>query len=107
MEKITLSIFVPCFNEENNITNTLNNIKEGIQNINYEVLVSDDASQDKTIEMVEKFKKNNPNINIKIFHNENNRGVGFNYYATAYKALGKYYMVICGDALNLLVKSKK
>ena len=71
MEKITLSIFVPCFNEEYNITNTLNNIKEGIQNINYEVLVADDASQDKTIEMVEKFKKNNPNMDIKIFHNEN------------------------------------
>ena len=57
MEKITLSIYVPCFNEENNITNTLHNIKEGIQNINYEVLVVDDASQDKTIEMVEKFQK--------------------------------------------------
>ena len=100
MEKITLSIFVPCFNEEYNITNTLNNIKKGIQNINYEVLVSDDASQDKTIEMVEKFKKNNPNINIKIFHNENNRGVGFNYYATAYKALSKYYMMVNGDAVD-------
>ena len=33
MEKILLSIFVPCHNEENNITNTLNNIKDGIQNI--------------------------------------------------------------------------
>ena len=33
MEKITLSIYVPCFNEENNIVNTLNTIKEGIQNM--------------------------------------------------------------------------
>ena len=49
MEKIRLSIFVPCFNEENNITNTLNNIKEGIQYISYEVLIADDASKDKTI----------------------------------------------------------
>ena len=30
MKEIILSIFVPCFNEENYITNTLNNIKEGI-----------------------------------------------------------------------------
>ena len=29
MENITLSIFVPCFNEEKNITDALNNIKEG------------------------------------------------------------------------------
>ena len=66
MEKITLSIYVPCFNEENNIVNTLNNIKEGVQLISYEVLVVDDASKDKTIEVVEKFKKNNPDVNIKI-----------------------------------------
>ena len=98
MEKITLSIYVPCFNEESNIVNTLNNIKEGVQQISYEVLVVDDASKDKTIEVVEKFKKNNPDVNIKILRNENNRGIGFNYHATAHKALGKYYMLICGDA---------
>ena len=107
MEKITLSIFVPCFNEENNIINTLNNIKEGIQDISYEVLVADDASKDKTIEMVEKFKKNNPNVNVKIFSNENNKGIGFNYYATAHKALGKYYMLINGDAVDPPSEIKK
>ena len=97
MEKIILSIFVPCFNEENNITNALNNIKEGIQNISYEILIADDASTDKTVEMIEKFKKNNPNINTKIFRNENNRGIGFNYRVIAHKALGKYYMMVTGD----------
>ena len=56
MEEITLSIFVPCFNEENDITNALNNIKEGIQNISYEVLVADDASIDKTVELIENCK---------------------------------------------------
>ncbi len=100
MEKITLSIFVPCFNEENNIISTLNNIKEGILNVSYEVLVVDDASKDKTIERVEKFKKNNPSVNVKIFKNENNKGIGFNYYATAHRALGKYYMLINGDAVD-------
>ena len=97
MEEITLSIFVPCFNEENDITNALNNIKGGIQNISYEVLIADDASTDKTIEMTEKFKKNNPNINIKIFRNEKNKGLGFNFWATTQKALGKYYMIVPGD----------
>ena len=97
MDKITLSIYVPCFNEENNIVNTLNSIKEAIQNISYEVLVVDDASKDKTIDMAEKFKKDNPDINIKIFHNKNNQGIGFNHRVTAYKAIGKYYMMIVGD----------
>ena len=57
MEKITLSFFVPCFNEENNIAQTLNDIKEGAQHINHEVLIADDASVDKTIEVAEEFKK--------------------------------------------------
>ena len=107
MEKITLSIYVPCFNEENKIVNTLNKIKEAIQNISYEVLVVDDASKDKTIDMVEKFKKDNPNMNIKIFHNKNTQGVGFNYRVTAYKAIGKYYMMICGDADEPSAEIKK
>ena len=98
IQKITLSIYVPCFNEENNITNTLNKIKEAVQHISYEVLVVDDGSKDKTIEMIEKFKKNNPNINITIICNENNLGIGFNHRATVHKASGKYYMMITGDA---------
>ena len=100
VKNITLSIFVPCLNEEKNITNALNNIKEAVQNINYEILVADDASKDKTIEMIEKFKNNNPNLDIKIFRNESHKGLGFNYFATAHKALGKYYMNLNGDAVE-------
>lgn len=107
MEKITLSIFVPCFNEEKNITNTLNNIKETIQNISYEILVTDDGSKDKTVAIVEKFKKENQNLDIKIFRNENNHGLGFNYYATAYKAVGKFYMLVNGDAVEPPITIKK
>ena len=98
IEKITLSIYVPCFNEENNITNTLNKIKEAAQHISYEVIVVDDGSEDKTIEMIEKFKKDNPNVNTKIICNENKLGIGFNHRAAARKASGKYYMLITGDA---------
>ena len=100
MENITLSIFVPCFNEEKNVTDALNNIKESVQNISYEILVADDGSKDQTINMIEKFKNENPNLNIKIFRNKDNQGLGFNYYATAYKAKGKYYMLVNGDAVE-------
>jgi len=98
MEKINLSFFVPCFNEENNIIKTLNDIKEGAKHINYEVLVADDASKDKTVEMVEKFKIDNPNEDIKIFRNRNNRGIGHNFWEITNKASGKYYMTVTGDA---------
>ena len=98
IDKIALSIFVPCFNEEKNITNALNNIKEAAKNISYEILIADDGSKDKTVAMVEKFKSDNPNLNTKIFHTENNQGIGFNYYDIAHKASGKYYMLVNGDA---------
>jgi len=98
IENITLSIYVPCFNEENNIISTLNRIKETVQHISYEMIVVDDGSEDKTIESVEKFKKNNPNVNIKILRNENQLGIGFNHRAAARKASGKYYMMITGDS---------
>ena len=35
-----------------------------------------------------------------VFQNKSNKGVGFNYYATAYKASGKYYMLISGDGIE-------
>ena len=107
VKNITLSIFVPCLNEEKNITNALNNIKESVQNINYEILVADDASKDKTIEMIEKFKNNNPNLDIKIFRNESHKGLGFNYFATAHKATGQYYLNLSGDACEPPATIKK
>jgi len=47
--------------------------------------------------LIEKFKKNNPNVNIKVFRNEINKGLGFNFWATASRAQGKYYMIVFGD----------
>ncbi len=107
MEKVTLSIFVPCFNEEKYIYDALNQIKEAAKNTNYEILVTDDASRDKSVEMIENFKKNNPDLNIKIFCNKKNKGLGFNYYTTAYKASGKYYMLVNGDAADPSSEIKK
>ena len=107
MKNINLSIFVPCFNEEKNITKTLNNIKESVEGINYEILVANDGSKDRTVEFVEKFKKENQNLNIKIFCNEKNQGLGFNYHATAHKAVGKYYMQVQGDAVEPPTTIKK
>jgi glycosyltransferase involved in cell wall biosynthesis len=100
MEKITLSIYVPCYNEEENITNTLINIKKAIQDITYEILIVDDDSKDKTVELAKKFKNENLDINIKIFENNINKGIGSNFYSTAQKATGKYYMLINGDACD-------
>jgi glycosyltransferase involved in cell wall biosynthesis len=97
MEKVTLSIFVPCFNEEKNIINTLNNIKKGVLGISFEILIVDDASKDNTYELLKNFEKNNPDLNISIIRNNKNKGIGLNFRETAFKANGKYYMYLGGD----------
>ena len=107
LKEITLSIFVPCFNEENDIITALNNIKEGIENISYEVLIADDASTDGTVYLIEQFIKNNSNVNIKLFKNKINKGLGFNFWETAKKAQGKYYMIVFGDGGIPSVELKK
>ena len=48
---IDLTLFVPCFNEEENIVATLDTIREAmpeLKDIDYEVLVTDDGSHDRT-----------------------------------------------------------
>tara|TARA_Y100000590_G_C15496884_1_gene930024 strand:+ start:127 stop:879 length:753 start_codon:yes stop_codon:yes gene_type:complete len=98
VKNIILSIFVPCLNEEENITTTLNNIKDAVQNIEYEILIVDDASKDNTVKIIEDFKKKNSSLDIKIFKNKINKGLGYNYRNTIHKASGKYYMNVHGDA---------
>ena len=47
--------------------------------------------------MVKIFIKNNPDLDIKIIRNKNNKGIGFNYLETARIARGKYYICLSGD----------
>lgn len=76
-----LLIQIPCFNEEASLPITLNSIPNKIRNIDsYDILIIDDGSTDKTIEIAKKF-------NVKyIISNEKNLGLaktfenGVNYF---------------------------
>jgi len=56
--KIELSIIVPVFNEENNISNTFNRLKKELseQKIRYEIIAVDDGSTDNTEKELRKIK---------------------------------------------------
>lgn len=70
--EMNLSIVVPAYNEEDSIGGILDKIKEVLDNkkIKYELIVVDDGSTDKTLEII-KGKKD-----IKVVHHINNRGYG-------------------------------
>lgn len=71
---MTVSIIVPVFNQPHLLFRALDSIpvREDI-----ETIVVDDASTDKTWEKLVAYVQEHPNRNIKIYHNETNRGVGY------------------------------
>lgn len=77
MDKLSsLSIFFPAFNEEDNIKIALNKALKIAPTLSnkYEVIVIDDGSKDKTVEVVEEFIKKNKNV--KLVKHKTNQGYG-------------------------------
>ena len=96
---LDVSFFIPCFNEEKNISATIETIKESIKykDISSEIIICDDNSTDNTIAVTKKVALRYPNLNIRIITNTKNRGLGFNYFRCAFLSKAKHYMLINGD----------
>lgn len=72
---LDISVVIPAFNEENNILKCLKSIYEQKEsNINFEVIVVDDSSTDKTTDKAREFAENNKIKNLKILKNHKNIG---------------------------------
>ena len=69
-----LSIVIPTLNEEKNIKKTLLKIEKISKIINLDVIIVDDNSYDKTIELANLFKNK---LDIKIIRNKKNLGLGY------------------------------
>ena len=96
---LDITFFVPCYNEEGNIEATLSTITAAMAgfSLRYEILIIDDASKDRTVDVVEKIMKENPVLPIRLIRNAVNRGLGYNYFRGAFLARGTHYMIINGD----------
>ena len=74
MEKYTfVSIVIPAFNEESIIYRSVEKISQALLSagaVNYEIIVVDDGSTDKTFEEISRIRKNNPSVKgIKLSRN--------------------------------------
>ena len=67
--KIKYSVVVPCYNSELFLDNYV--IKLKILKTNYEIILIDDCSTDKTVQLAIELNKNK---NIKVFANQKNYG---------------------------------
>ncbi|MEW6267015.1 MAG: glycosyltransferase family 2 protein [Thermodesulfobacteriota bacterium] len=94
-----LTLFVACYNEEENIAATLDTVREALTltGISAEVIVIDDASTDRSVELLEDWRGRHPGFPMKIVVNKRNQGLAFNYVEGAFLGAGRYYRLICGD----------
>lgn len=97
MTKHTLSIIIPAYNEEKNIEAA---VKSALAAINdkisdYEILIFDDGSKDRTGEIADEIALKNPRV--KVIHNKPNKGFGYNFIKGVEMAKMEYLTVAPGD----------
>lgn len=89
---VYLSVVIPCYNEENNLRhNILQKVDNFLKDKSFEteVIVVDDGSSDKSIELLENFKKTHPRFSlIKNPH----QGKAYTVITGMLKAQGKYVL---------------
>jgi glycosyltransferase involved in cell wall biosynthesis len=94
-----ITVFVSCYNEEAFIVDTLDTIVAAfrIVPLSYEIVVIDDVSSDRSVQLVEDYILRHPDISIVLRKNGRNRGLAQNYVDGAFLGKGRYYRLICGD----------
>jgi len=94
-----ITFFVACYNEEGGIIGTLETLVSALHEmrITYDIVVVDDASRDRSVELIQAFVAAHPEEPIQLLVNEMNAGVGNNYAEAAFHGGGAYYRMVCGD----------
>ena len=59
-------IFIPTYNAEKTLQEVLLAIPQNLLNFNYEILILDDCSQDKTFKKAQTYKEEQEHLNINI-----------------------------------------
>jgi len=72
----SISVFFPCYNEQENVARTTQNAIEVLENINadFEIIIVDDGSGDATAEISEEIAGRNSKV--KVVHHHTNLGYG-------------------------------
>lgn len=101
-----LSIAVLCYNLENFIGECLQSVMSQDLEVPFEVIVGDDGSKDKSVEVIESFRARYPDI-IKLIRHEQNVGYSRNFSDVIEATSGEYIACIDGDDLMLPGKLKR
>ncbi|HAS36386.1 MAG TPA: glycosyl transferase [Flavobacteriales bacterium] len=99
MKSFTLSIVIPAYNEERTIVSLLQAVLDApLDNcIGKELIVVNDGSKDKTVELVRSFMAENEEANIQLFEQDKNRGKGAALHRGILVATGEYLIIQDAD----------
>ena len=87
---------IPCFDEQDNVGPTIGSVREAMGERNdYEVILVNDASTDRTLERMQALAAADPRI--RVLDNPSNLGFGGSYKRGARDATATYVMMLPGD----------
>lgn len=95
-KEIKVSILCITYNQENFIRQALESFVTQKTDFNFEVIIGDDHSTDKTTDIIKEFEKNFPKI-IKPIYRDKNIGISNNLFDILKKSKGKYISMCAGD----------
>jgi dolichyl-phosphate beta-glucosyltransferase len=98
MTTLDLSIIIPAYNEEALIASTLDSLQIYLsaRPEQFEIIVVDDGSQDKTVASIQAWK-NGSNTDLHLLVNQQNMGKGFSIRRGVLESRGRYVIFIDAD----------
>jgi glycosyltransferase involved in cell wall biosynthesis len=99
MEHVDLTVFIPCYNEEQNIISTVEKVSKAMSlciDISYKILIINDCSSDDSLKLIQAYI-NIGNQNVVLENNEFNLGLGSSYFKAIQICNSEYFTYIPGD----------
>lgn len=102
-KKKLISILIPTYNEEKNIVKLINDIKHHLKEIDYEIIIIDDESDDQTAQNILELNSNK----VKLIQREYDRGLIQSVKFGIQIINGEYFVVMDGDGQHTAKDLKK